>query len=209
MLRNRIYLSHCHIMRSQKQANHLGGFRRIMPAVGNPEMYRTLIDHQDTTSVHKETISTTQKKQNAAALRRSINAKSVAPPQKPRTVSLDIPKNIFKSIDTGFLPSTIADWEEKERKMLMASRAFLVIIETMIGFVNSLQSLPTGNKFDHPLRMNKPLTLKFLISGRKLWNQVGYSSRFEAKQLPLRLKLKWNGAQLTIQICMFVVCWCN
>lgn len=108
------------------QANHLGGFRRIMPVAGNPDKYKTLVDHQDTTSVYKETISTTQKRQNAAALRRSINSKPVAPPPKPKRLNLNIPKNVFKSIDIGFLPSTIADWEEKERKMMMASREFLV-----------------------------------------------------------------------------------
>lgn len=98
-----------------------------MPAVGSPEMYKNLIDHQDTTSVHKETISTTHKRQSAAALRRSINAKVVAPPPKPKNVQLHIPKNVFKSIDIGFLPNTIADWEEKERKMMMETRTFLVI----------------------------------------------------------------------------------
>lgn len=98
-----------------------------MPAVGSPEMYKNLIDHQDTTSMHKETISTTQKRHSAAELRRSINAKLVAPPPKPIDVKLHVPKNVFKSIDVGFLPNTIADWEEKERKMLMESRTFLVI----------------------------------------------------------------------------------
>lgn len=92
--------------------------------------------------MHKETISTTQKRQSAAALRRDINAKLVAPPQKPKKLNVNIPKNHFKSIDIGFLPNTIADWEEKERKMMMATRQFLVInkfllkllrIGTMIG----------------------------------------------------------------------------
>lgn len=108
------------------QANNLGGFRRIMPAVGNPEMYRKFIEHQDTASVHKETISTIQKRHGAAAIRRAINEKLKVPHQKPKKVRIDIPKNVFKSIDVGFLPSTIADWEEKERQMLMESRAFLV-----------------------------------------------------------------------------------
>ncbi len=104
----------------------MGGFRRIMPVSGNPEKYKNLIDHQDTTSVYKETISTTQKRQNAVALRRAINEKLVKPLQKPKKVTIDVPKNVFKSIDIGYLPSTIAEWEEKERKMMMASRAFLV-----------------------------------------------------------------------------------
>lgn len=97
-----------------------------MPSVGNPEMYRNLIEHQETASVHKETISTTQKRQSAAALRRTINSKLVAPPQKPKKVMLDVPKKVFKTIDIGFLPNTIADWEEKERKMSMETRTFLV-----------------------------------------------------------------------------------
>jgi len=97
-----------------------------MPAVGNPEMYKKFIDHQDTASVHRETISTTQKRHSAAALRREINAKQKVPPPKPKKSKINIPKTLFKSVDIGFLPNTIADWEEKERKMMMASRAFLV-----------------------------------------------------------------------------------
>lgn len=108
------------------QANNLGGFRRIMPAIGNPEMYKKFIDHQATASVHKDTISTTQKKHSAAALRREINAKIKIPPPKLKRTKIDIPKNVFKSVDVGYLPNTIADWEEKERKMMMASRDFLV-----------------------------------------------------------------------------------
>lgn len=93
---------------------------------GSPEKYTNLIEHQDTTSVYKETISTTQKRQSAAMLRRAISAKAVAPPPKPKKISPVVPKNVFKSVDVGFLPNTIADWEEKERRMMMASRAFLV-----------------------------------------------------------------------------------
>lgn len=105
-----------------------------MPVSGNPDKYKTLIAHQDTTSVYKETVSTTQKRQNAAAVRRAITAKLLSPPPQPKTkkITLDIPKNVFKSIDVGFLPSTIADWEEKERKMMMASRSFLVSITKSI-----------------------------------------------------------------------------
>lgn len=104
----------------------MGAFRRIFPLAGNPEKYSHLIQHQDTTSVFKETISTTQKRQNAAMQRRAINAKVAVPLPKPKKICLDLPKNVFKSVDAGFLPNTIADWEEKERKMMMASRAFLV-----------------------------------------------------------------------------------
>lgn len=99
-----------------------------MPEVGNLEKYRNFMECQDTTSMYKETVSTTQKRQNAVALRRSINAKLASPPQKPKKTTNVAPKNVFKSINIGFLPNTIADWEEKERKMMMASRTFLVII---------------------------------------------------------------------------------
>lgn len=112
-----------------------------MPVVGNPEMYKSLISHQDTMVWHKETISTTQKRQSAAALRRDINARLVAPPQKPKKLKANIPKNVFKSIDVGFLPNTIAEWEEKERKMMMATRQFLVMIYyifTMIAGIDTL-----------------------------------------------------------------------
>lgn len=111
-----------------------------MPAPGNSEMYKAFIEHQDTTSVHKETISTTQKRQSAAVLRSSINAKLVVLPPKPKKVTPNFPKKIFKSIDIGFLPNTIADWEEKDRKMMMASRAFLVIEFVRILYLLLLKS---------------------------------------------------------------------
>ncbi|XP_037046574.1 tubulin polyglutamylase ttll6-like [Bradysia coprophila] len=118
--------ANCDQKQAEWEANHLGGFRRIIPVAGNPEKYRDLIEHQNTTSVYKETISTTQKRQSAAMQRRAISANAVAPRPKPKKIGSDIPKNQFKSVDIGFLPNTIADWEEKERKMMMASRAFLV-----------------------------------------------------------------------------------
>ncbi|KAJ6644550.1 Tubulin polyglutamylase ttll6 [Pseudolycoriella hygida] len=108
------------------EESHLGGYRRIMPVPGKPEIYQNLIDHQSTTSLQKETISTIQKRLDAAALRRSLSEKVPPAPHKPKKISHETSKNVFKPVDIGYLPTTIADWEEKERKMMMDSRAFLV-----------------------------------------------------------------------------------
>lgn len=108
------------------EQNHLGGFRRIMPCDGALDLYSTFIDHQDGASVYKETISTLQKRQAAAELRRSIGKKILILPQKPKETPNELPKKLFKPVNVGYLPNTIADWEEKQRKMMMASRSFLV-----------------------------------------------------------------------------------
>ena len=98
-----------------------------MPAVGNPIMYKHLIDYRATTSVLKQTVSTLQKRQSALALRCTLSSKKVLRSSKRKQKILPIRKNVFKSVDIGYLPNTIADWEEKDRIMMMASREFLVI----------------------------------------------------------------------------------
>lgn len=130
------------------EETNLAGFRRIMPAPGDPNRYAKFFFAQNQVSVYSETAASKRREECAKRQRLEIEAKKKERMTTMRGEDDDGKMSIKKrkpvkavQKSDGYQVDLIPEMEEKERLSLLSQREFLIRSCGLIQMVSSKISL--------------------------------------------------------------------